>query len=58
MAEGGAAMHALICQGNGKYYVSAVFGYYRDVRLQMKRKDVMRRFINPIGSFGTRSGNG
>lgn len=24
-------MHALICQGNGKYYVSAVFGYYRDI---------------------------
>ena len=24
-------MHAIICQGNGKYYVSAVFGYYRDI---------------------------
>ncbi|HCT91351.1 MAG TPA: hypothetical protein DF613_08220 [Lachnospiraceae bacterium] len=24
-------MHALIRQGNGKYYVSAVFGYYRDI---------------------------
>lgn len=24
-------MHALVCQGNGKYYVSAVFGYYRDI---------------------------
>lgn len=24
-------MHALICQGEGKYYVSAVFGYYTDI---------------------------
>lgn len=24
-------MHAIVRQGNGKYYVSAVFGYYRDV---------------------------
>ena len=24
-------MHALIRQGNGKFYVSAVFGYYKDV---------------------------
>jgi len=24
-------MHAIIRQGNGKYYVSAVFGYYRDI---------------------------
>ena len=23
-------MHALVCQGKGKYYVSAVFGYYND----------------------------
>ena len=24
-------MHALVCQGNGKYYVSAVFGYFKDI---------------------------
>lgn len=24
-------MHAIVCQGNGKYYISAVFGYYRDI---------------------------
>lgn len=24
-------MHALVCQGNGKYYVSSVFGYYKDI---------------------------
>lgn len=24
-------MHAIIRQGNGKYYVSAVFGYYKDI---------------------------
>ena len=27
----GYVMHAIVCQGNGKYYVSAVFGYYRDI---------------------------
>lgn len=24
-------MHAIIGQGDGKYYISAVFGYYRDI---------------------------
>ena len=24
-------MHAIIRQGEGKYYVSAVFGYYKDI---------------------------
>lgn len=24
-------MHAIVSQGNGKYYVSAVFGYFRDI---------------------------
>jgi hypothetical protein len=24
-------MHALVCQGKGKYYVSAVFGYFKDI---------------------------
>ena len=24
-------MHAIVRQGNGKYYISAVFGYYRDI---------------------------
>ena len=24
-------MHAMVCQGNGKYYISAVFGYFRDI---------------------------
>ena len=24
-------MHALVNQGNGKYYVSYVFGYYTDI---------------------------
>lgn len=27
-------MHAIIRQGNGKYYVSAVFGYYQDVNAE------------------------
>ena len=25
-------MHAIIRQGNGKYYISSVFGYYSDVK--------------------------
>lgn len=29
-------MHALICLGNGKYYVSAVFGCYRDITYEEK----------------------
>ena len=32
-------MHAIICQGNGKYYVSAVFGHYRDTRSFRKFND-------------------
>jgi hypothetical protein len=39
-------MHALIRQGNGKYYVSAVFGYYNDV----KSKDDYQRYLESIHS--------
>ena len=37
-------MHALICQGNGKYYVSAVFGYYKDITAQ----DDYQRYLEGI----------
>ena len=37
-------MHALVCQGNGKYYLSAVFGYYRDVTA----KDDYQRYLEEI----------
>jgi hypothetical protein len=39
-------MHALIRQGNGKYYVSAVFGYYKDV----KSEDDYQRYLESIHS--------
>ena len=39
-------MHALIRQGNGKYYVSAVFGYYKDV----KSEDDYQRYLEKIHS--------
>lgn len=37
-------MHAIICQGNGKYYVSAVFGYYEDIT----ETDDYKRYIQSI----------
>ena len=37
-------MHALIRQGNGKYYVSAVFGYYKDITA----KDEYERYLEEI----------
>ena len=37
-------MHAIIRQGNGKYYISAVFGYYSDV----KSEDDYQRYLESI----------
>lgn len=37
-------MHALVCQGNGKYYVSAVFGYYKNVTAT----DEYERYVQEI----------
>ena len=37
-------MHAIVCQGNGKYYVSAVFGYYEDITA----KDDYQRYLERI----------
>lgn len=37
-------MHAIINQGNGKYYVSAVFGFYRDITAT----DDFERYIQSI----------
>lgn len=33
-------MHAIIRRGNGKYYISAVFDYYSDVKSQMSAGDL------------------
>lgn len=40
-------MHALIRQGNGKYYVSAVFGYYKE----FKSKDDSRNLKSNYSSY-------
>ena len=37
-------MHAIIRQGNGKFYVSAVFGYYKDITAE----DDYKRYIEEI----------
>ena len=37
-------MHAIVRQGNGKFYVSPVFGYYRDV----KSEDDYQRYLERI----------
>ena len=37
-------MHAIVRQGDGKYYVSPVFGYYKDV----KSKDDYQRYLESI----------
>ncbi len=37
-------MHAIVRQGNGKYYISAVFGYYRDITA----KDDYQRYLESI----------
>ena len=37
-------MHAIICQGDGKYYVSAVFAHYEDVDESEKSKKYFRYF--------------
>ena len=37
-------MHAIIRQGNGKYYVSYVFGYYTDIRSE----DEYQRYVESI----------
>ena len=39
-------MHAIVRQGGGKYYVSAVFGYYHDV----KAKEEYERYLEQIYS--------
>ena len=39
-------MHAIIRQGNGKYYISSVFGYYNDV----KSEDDYQRYLERINS--------
>ena len=37
-------MHVIVRQGNGKYYVSTVFGYYNDI----KSDDDYQRYLESI----------
>lgn len=40
-------MHAIIRQGNGKYYVSAVFGYYNNVKSEDDYQRYLERIYSP-----------
>lgn len=40
-------MHAIVCQGNGKYYVSAVFGYFRDITATDDYEKYIQSIRNP-----------
>lgn len=40
-------MHAIVCQGNGKYYISAVFGYYRDITATEEYKRYLEGIHKP-----------
>lgn len=40
-------MHAIVCQGNGKYYVSAVFGYYKDITATEDYEKYIQSIHNP-----------
>lgn len=41
-------MHVLVCQGNGKYYVSAAYGYFRDVTATESLEKNRQMFRNPF----------
>ena len=40
-------MHAIIRQGEGKYYVSAVFGYYKDIKATDDHEKYLQEIHNP-----------
>lgn len=40
-------MHAIVRQGNGKYYISAVFGYYRDITATEDYERYIQSIHNP-----------
>ena len=40
-------MHAILRQGNGEYYVSAVFGYYRDIAATNSYQRYLERIHKP-----------
>lgn len=46
-------MHAIIQLGAGKYYVSPVFGYYKDENHPMLINDIWRKSIPLIMLYKT-----
>jgi len=40
-------MHAIVCQGNGKYYVSAVFGYFKNITATDEYEKYLQSIHNP-----------
>ena len=40
-------MHAIVCQENGKYYVSAVFGYFKDITATDEYEKYLQSIHNP-----------
>lgn len=40
-------MQAMICQGNGKYYLSTVYGYYKDINAQNDYDKYLQEIYNP-----------
>ena len=40
-------MHAIVRQGGGKYYVSAVFGYYHDVKAEEEYERYLEQIYSP-----------
>lgn len=40
-------MHAIVRQGDGKYYISAVFGYYRDITATDDYEKNIQEIHNP-----------
>ncbi len=43
----GLIMHALVCQRNGKYYVSAVFGYFKDITATDEYEKYLQEIYKP-----------
>ena len=40
-------MQAIICQGNGKYYLSTIYGYYKDINAKNDYERYLQEIYNP-----------
>ena len=50
-------MHAIVRQGDGKFYVSAVFGYYRDVTAAGGYEEYLQSITKPYWIVWDADGN-